>query len=84
VFAIWPARAALYAGRDPGQVLRLAAWLLAAGTALEVAGRVHARSWRLDPLEEFQDESPIAVLDIGIVLPNEVGHDRGLVGSSGA
>jgi len=84
VFAIWPARAALYAGRDPGQVLRLAAWLLAAGIALEVAGRVHARSWRLDPLEEFQDESPIAVLDIGIVLPNEVGHDRGLVGSSGA
>ena len=72
VYAIWPPRAALYAGGDPDQVLRIAAWILAAAAALEVAGRVRARSWRLDPLEEFEDESAIAVLDIGIVLPTEI------------
>jgi hypothetical protein len=72
VFAIWPARAALYAGSDPGQVLHVGAWILAAAAALDIAGRVRARSWRLDPLEEFQEDSAIAVLDIGIVLPNEI------------
>jgi len=71
-FAIWPARAALYAGGDPLQVLRVAASILGVATILEVAGRFQARSWRLDPLEEFADESAIAVLNIGIVLPNEI------------
>ena len=71
VFAVWPARAALVTGGDPVQLLRVAGWILGGAIALEVAGRIHARSWRLEPSEEFQDESAIAVLDIGIVLPNE-------------
>jgi hypothetical protein len=71
VFAVWPARAALYAGGDPVQLLRVAGWILGGAIALEVAGRIHARSWRLEPSEECQEESAIAVLDIGIVLPKE-------------
>jgi hypothetical protein len=71
VFAVWPARAALYTGGDPVQLLRVAGWILGGAIALEVAGRIHARSWRLEPSEECQEESAIAVLDIGIVLPKE-------------
>jgi hypothetical protein len=73
VFAVWPARASLSTGSDAVQVLRVAGWILGVAIALDIAGRLHARSWRLDPSEEFQDESAIAVLDIGIVLPNESG-----------
>jgi hypothetical protein len=40
--------------------------------AFEIAGRFHARSWRMDPSEEFHEQSAIAVLDIGIVLPTEI------------
>jgi len=72
VFAVWPARAALYAGGDPGRVMRAAGWIRAAALVLEAAGRIRARSWQMDPVEEFRDDSAIAVLDIGIVLPDEV------------
>jgi hypothetical protein len=68
VFAIWPARAALYAGNDPEAVLPIVGWLLAAAVALELAGRWRARRWVVDPAEEFHEPSEIAVLDIGIAV----------------
>jgi hypothetical protein len=52
--------------------MNVAAWILAAATAFEIAGRFHARSWRMDPSEEFHEQSALAVLDIGIVLPTEI------------
>jgi hypothetical protein len=72
VFAIWPARAAMFAGGRPAELREIAAWLCAAVVALEIVGRFRARTWRMDPTEEFRDESAISVLDIGIVLPNEL------------
>ena len=72
VFAIWPARAAVNAGGDPAHVVRVAGWILAVTVALEVAGRIRALSWQPDPWEEFRDKPAIAVLEIGLVLPNEI------------
>ena len=68
LFAIWPARAALDAVGNPGETLQVAAWLCAAAAALEIGGRWRARAWRMDPMEEFQEESAIAVLDIGMTV----------------
>src|SRR5262245_15373844 len=71
-FAIWPARAAMYAGGRPADLISIAEWLWAIAVVLEIAGRFRARRWRMDPAEEYRDESAIAVLDIGIVLRNEL------------
>src|SRR5262249_21673767 len=71
-FAIWPARAAMYAGGRPDDIADIAGWLWAVAVVLEVAGRLRARTWRMDPAEEYKEESTIAVLDIGIVLPNGI------------
>jgi len=71
-FAIWPARAAMYAGGRPADIVSIAEWLSAIAVVLEIAGRARARRWRIDPAEEYNNESAIAVLDIGIVLPNEL------------
>ncbi|HMF94965.1 MAG TPA: hypothetical protein VKE96_11745 [Vicinamibacterales bacterium] len=71
-FAIWPARAAMYAGGRPADIVAIAEWLWAVAVVLEIAGRLRGRTWRMDPAEEYKDESAIAVLNIGIVLPNEI------------
>jgi ABC-type transport system involved in multi-copper enzyme maturation permease subunit len=71
-FAIWPARAAMFAAGRPADIAEIAAWLSACAVVLEIAGRFRARTWTIDPAEEFQDESTITVLDIGIVLRHEV------------
>jgi len=70
-FAIWPARAAMYAAGRPADIVALAEWLWAIAVVLEIIGRFRARLWRMDPAEEYRGESAIAVLDIGIVLRNE-------------
>src|SRR5262249_15687574 len=70
VFAIWPARAALYAAGDPRELLRIGGWILAGAAALEVAGRRRALTWRMDPAEQFEEESAIAVLGIGMTVPD--------------
>ncbi|HXI27680.1 MAG TPA: hypothetical protein VNG89_04645 [Vicinamibacterales bacterium] len=70
-FAIWPARAAMFAAGRPADIVALAGWLWAIAIVLEIVGRFRARLWRMDPAEEYRDESAIAVLDIGIVLRNE-------------
>jgi hypothetical protein len=72
LFAIWPARAAMFAAGRPADLVEIAAWLCAAVVVLEIVGRFRARTWRMDPADEFRDESAISVLDIGIVLPNEL------------
>ena len=69
VFAIWPARAALFAAGDAAATLRIAGWVCATAVVLEIAGRRWARAWRMDPMAEFQEESAIAVLDIGMTVP---------------
>jgi len=69
VFAVWPARAALFAAGDAAATLRIAGWVCATTVVLEIAGRRRARAWRMDPMAEFQEESAIAVLDIGMTVP---------------
>jgi len=71
-FAIWPARAAMYAAGRPADIVAIAEWLWAIAIVLEIAGRFRAYTWQMDPAEEFKDEAAIAVLDIGIVLPNGI------------
>jgi hypothetical protein len=71
-FAIGPARAAMYAAGNPAALVHLAGWILAAAVVLELAGWRRARVWRIDPAEEFRDESGIAVLDIGLAMPGEL------------
>jgi hypothetical protein len=71
-FAIWPARAAMYAAGRTSDITEIAAWLWAGVVILEIAGRWRARSWKIDPAAEFEDESAISVLDIGFVLRNEI------------
>lgn len=68
VFAFWPARAALDAVGKPGDTIDVAAWLGGAAAVLEIVGRRRSRAWRMDPMEEFQEESVIAVLDIGMTV----------------
>lgn len=69
VFAFWPARAAMWAAGDPNGMLHIAEALLAAAVVLELVGRWRARTWSMDPAEEFVEESTISVLDIGMVVP---------------
>jgi hypothetical protein len=69
VCAFVPARAALYAAGDPAAIMRIAETALAVAAALEIAGWWRSRRWQVDPAEEFGDESQIAVLDIGLVVP---------------
>jgi hypothetical protein len=69
--AIWPARAAMLTGGDPSALVRIAGWVSALVVGLEIAGRFRARTWQMDPAEEYRDDSAIAVLDIGIVLRDE-------------
>jgi hypothetical protein len=70
LFALWPARAAMWRAGDPDGIVRLAAVFLAIAVVLEIAGRVHARRWAIDPAEEFVEPSEINVLDIGMVVPH--------------
>jgi len=67
--AFVPARAALHAAGDPAAVLRIAGYALAVAATLEGVGWWRARRWQVDPAEEFEDASGIAVLDIGLVMP---------------
>jgi len=69
VFAFWPARAAMWTGGDPNGMLHIAEAFLAAAFVLELVGRWRARTWSMDPAEEFVEESTINVLDIGMVVP---------------
>src|SRR5439155_222399 len=69
VFALWPARAAMWNAGDPNGVMRIAGVFLAIAFVLELAGRWRARSWSIDPAEEFVEPSEISVLDIGMVVP---------------
>src|SRR5262249_8750893 len=69
VFAFWPARVAMWAAVDPGRMLHIAEVFLAAAFVLELVGRWRARTWSMDPAEEFVEESTINVLDIGMVVP---------------
>jgi len=50
-------------------VLRIAGYALAVAASLEGVGWWRARRWQVDPAEEFEDASGIAVLDIGLVMP---------------
>jgi hypothetical protein len=70
VFAIWPARAALHAAGSPAEIVSIAAWLILFAGALEIAGRLRAGTWRMNPIDEFEDESAIAVLDLGMTVPD--------------
>jgi hypothetical protein len=70
LFALWPARAAMWRAGDPDGIVRLAAVFLAIAFVLEIAGRWRARSWSMDPAEEFVEPSEISVLDIGMVVPH--------------
>ncbi len=70
VFALWPARAAMRMAGDLNGIMRLAVMCLAAAFVLELAGRWRARSWSMDPAEEFPEPSAISVLDIGMVVPH--------------
>ena len=70
VFALWPARAAMWNAGDPNGVMRIAGVFLAIAFVLEIAGRWRARSWSMDPAEEFVEPSEINVLDIGMVVPH--------------
>ena len=49
--------------------MRIAGVFLAIAFVLELAGRWRARSWSIDPAEEFVEPSEISVLDIGMVVP---------------
>ena len=69
ICAFVPARAALHAAGDPWAILRIAETALAVAAVLEVAGWRRSRRWQVDPAEEFADESEIATLDIGLVVP---------------
>jgi len=67
-FTFWPARAALHAGGDHDALLRLGGWILAGVACLEAAGWWRANGWRIDPAEEFSEESTVTVLDIGMAV----------------
>jgi len=69
VCAFVPARAALHAAGDPAAIVRIAEAALVVAAAVEIAGWWRSRNWQVDPAEEFGDESEIAVLDIGLVVP---------------
>lgn len=70
VFAIWPARAEMFAAGDAAGTLRIAGWVCLMAVLLELAGRRRSRAWRMDPTAEFEEESAIAVLDIGMTVPD--------------
>ena len=69
ICAFVPARAALHAAGDPWAILRIAETALAVAAVLEIAGWRRSGRWQVDAAEELADDSEIATLDIGLVMP---------------
>ena len=67
VCAFVPARAALHAAGEPAAVLRIAGCALGAAAVLEIVGWRRSVRWQVDPTEEFEEDSGMAVLDIGLI-----------------
>jgi energy-coupling factor transporter ATP-binding protein EcfA2 len=72
VCAFVPARAALHAAGDPAAVLRIAAYALGAAAVLEIVGWRRSVRWQVDPTDEFEEDSGLAVLDLGLVVPGAI------------